>query len=599
MASLATEDLSKLLASLQTTQAHPIGEEQDLKFLNQVLVSKELRALLLVHKKVTAIVGKSLSPTHENNEVAINEANLLIPSVSNSYGISCEVIEILQSYLHRSGSRFARELILLLQRPSFQSLLSVHDTISQKDYVPKLPEIPYDGDEDELTVKIVQLVKSNEPLAQTAEPIVGATIKTDERTGKIVIARVMHGGAADRSGLIHSGDEVIEVNGIDVLGKTPNDVLDILQKAEGTITFKLVPTESQRESRENRVRVRALFDFTAALDRYIPCKEAGLDFCRGDIIHIVSQDDPYWWQARKEGDRQMRAGLIPSRMLQEKRIAYERANSANNNGDSLVGCGSSSSVVGSLSPSSGAGTTTTQKVMYSLAENDDFDRQEIATYEEVARLLPHPAAPRPIVLIGPPGVGRNELKRRLIALDPDKFRTTIPYTSRLAKTGEADGVDYHFLERQQMERDIDDGLFVEFGEYKGNLYGTATRSVKEIVELGYTCILNPHHQALKTLRTGEFKPHVVYIKAPPLDVLKETRGAAYARSTFDENCSRGFTDDELQEMIRSGQRMEYHYGHYFDDVIVNGDLSVAFDQLLTVTRKLDTHPQWVPVCWVV
>ena len=60
----------------------------------------------------------------------------------------------------------------------------------------------------------------------------GATIKTDERTGKIVIARVMHGGAADRSGLIHSGDEVIEVNGIDVLGKTPNDVLDILVRPQ-------------------------------------------------------------------------------------------------------------------------------------------------------------------------------------------------------------------------------------------------------------------------------------------------------------------------------------------------------------------------------
>ena len=41
------------------------------------------------------------------------------------------------------------------------------------------------------------------------------------------------------------------------------------------------------------------------------------------------------WQARKEGDGQMRAGLIPSRMLQEKRIAYERAHSANNNGDLL------------------------------------------------------------------------------------------------------------------------------------------------------------------------------------------------------------------------------------------------------------------------
>lgn len=56
----------------------------------------------------------------------------------------------------------------------------------------------------------------------------GATIKTDEETGKIIIARIMHGGAADRSGLIHVGDEVIEVNGINVEGKTPNDVLAIL-----------------------------------------------------------------------------------------------------------------------------------------------------------------------------------------------------------------------------------------------------------------------------------------------------------------------------------------------------------------------------------
>ena len=66
----------------------------------------------------------------------------------------------------------------------------------------------------------------------------GATIKTDERTGKIVIARVMHGGAADRSGLIHPGDEVIEVNGIDVLGKTPNDVLEILVSIDTFIFWR-------------------------------------------------------------------------------------------------------------------------------------------------------------------------------------------------------------------------------------------------------------------------------------------------------------------------------------------------------------------------
>jgi C-terminal processing protease CtpA/Prc len=54
----------------------------------------------------------------------------------------------------------------------------------------------------------------------------------------------MHGGAADRSGLIFPGDEVIEVNGISTDEKTPDDVLQILKQSEGTITFKLVPCDT-------------------------------------------------------------------------------------------------------------------------------------------------------------------------------------------------------------------------------------------------------------------------------------------------------------------------------------------------------------------
>lgn len=64
--------------------------------------------------------------------------------------------------------------------------------------------------------------------------------------------------------------------------------------------------------------------------------------------------------------------------------------------------------------------------MYDAAENDDFDREEIPTYEEVAKLYPRPGLYRPVVLIGPPGVGRNELKRRIMASDPDKYKTPVP-----------------------------------------------------------------------------------------------------------------------------------------------------------------------------
>ena len=70
-----------------------------------------------------------------------------------------------------------------------------------------------------------------------------------------------------------------------------------------------------------QIRVKAHFDFNPLQDSSIPCPEAGLGFKRGDILHIVNQDDPNWWQARKDGDRSMRAGLIPSRQLQERYIS--------------------------------------------------------------------------------------------------------------------------------------------------------------------------------------------------------------------------------------------------------------------------------------
>lgn len=52
----------------------------------------------------------------------------------------------------------------------------------------------------------------------------------------------MHGGAADRSGLIHVGDEVIEVNGMNVEGKTPNDVLVILVNFQSLLKHRLSVT---------------------------------------------------------------------------------------------------------------------------------------------------------------------------------------------------------------------------------------------------------------------------------------------------------------------------------------------------------------------
>lgn len=64
--------------------------------------------------------------------------------------------------------------------------------------------------------------------------------------------------------------------------------------------------------------MRALFDYVPLEDKATPCQEAGLPFKRGDILQVVSQDDATWWQAKKVGDSNLRAGLIPSKQFQER-----------------------------------------------------------------------------------------------------------------------------------------------------------------------------------------------------------------------------------------------------------------------------------------
>lgn len=119
-------------------------------------------------------------------------------------------------------------------------------------------------------------------------------------------------------------------------------------------------------------------------------------------------------------------------------------------------------------------------------------------------------------------------------------------TTRPMRQGEVAGREYLFVSRDKMETDIAAGKFIESGEYKGHLYGTSTESVRSIVNAGCVCVLAPHYQAIKALRTPQLKPYVVHVKPPAtFEQLKATRSAARARSTFDEANARAFSVSEM------------------------------------------------------
>ncbi|XP_004417404.1 PREDICTED: MAGUK p55 subfamily member 7 [Odobenus rosmarus divergens] len=561
--------LYELLTALPAQLQPHVDSQEDLTFLWDMFGEKSLHSLVKIHEK--------LHYYEKQNPV---------PILHGAAVLADDLAEELQNKPLNSESR---ELLKLLSKPNVKALLSVHDTVAQKNYDPVLPPMPDDIDEEEDSVKIIRLVKNREPL--------GATIKKDEQTGAIIVARIMRGGAADRSGLIHVGDELREVNGIPVEDKRPEEIIQILAQSQGAITFKIIPSiKEETPSKEGKMFIKALFDYDPNEDKAIPCKEAGLSFKKGDILQIMSQDDATWWQAKHAGDANPRAGLIPSKHFQERRLALRRP-------EILV-----QPLKVSNRKSSGFRRSfrlsrkdkKTNKSMYECKKSDQYDTADVPTYEEVTPYRRQTNEKyRLVVLVGPVGVGLNELKRKLLISDTQHYGVTVPHTTRARRSQESDGVEYIFISKHLFETDVQNNKFIEYGEYKNNYYGTSIDSVRSVLARNKVCLLDVQPHTVKHLRTLEFKPYVIFIKPPSIERLRETRkNAKIISSRDDQGAAKPFTEEDFQEMIKSAQIMENQYGHLFDKIIVNDDLTVAFNELKTTFDKLETEAHWVPVSWL-
>ncbi|KAM6288822.1 MAGUK p55 subfamily member 2-like [Aegotheles albertisi] len=228
-------------------------------------------------------------------------------------------------------------------------------------------------------------------------------------------------------------------------------------------------------------------------------------------------------------------------------------------------------------------------IVRSLAK---FDRHELLIYEEVARMPPFRW--KTLVLLGAQGVGRRSLKNKLIMSDQACYSTTVPYTSRKPKESERDGDRYRFVSRGEMEADIKVGRYLEHGEYEGNLYGTKINSTRAVVEAGKMCILDVNPQAVKVLRTAEFVPYVVFIKAPGPETLQAMNQVALGSGV----ATKQLTEAEAKRTVEESGRIQCGYGHYFDLSLTNDDLERTFGQLCEAMECLCTQPQWVPISWV-
>ncbi|KAL6085022.1 hypothetical protein STEG23_026644, partial [Scotinomys teguina] len=569
--------------ALLTSQLRPdSNHREEMGFLRDVFSEKSLSYLMKIHEKLRYYERQS--PT---------------PVLHSAMALAEDVMEELQAASVHSDER---ELLQLLSTPHLRAVLMVHDTVAQKNFDPVLPPLPDNIDEDfeEESVKIVRLVKNKEPL--------GATIRRDEHSGAVVVARIMRGGAADRSGLVHVGDELREVNGIAVLHKRPDEISQILAQSQGSITLKIIPaTQEEDRFKESKVFMRALFHYDPREDRAIPCQEAGLPFQRRQVLEVVSQDDPTWWQAKRVGDTNLRAGLIPSKQFQERRLSYRRTTGTLPSPQSFKKppydqpCDKETCdceeyfkghYVAGLRRSFRLGCRERLGGSQEAKVPAGPESQELLTYEEVVRHHQQPGErPRLVVLIGSLGAQLHELKQRVVAEDPQHFGVAVPHTTRPRKSHEKEGVEYHFISKQAFEADIHHNKFLEHGEYKENLYGTSLEAIQAVMAKNKVCLVDVEPEALRHLRTPEFKPYIIFVKP----AIQEKRKTPPVSPDSEDTAT--LLDEQQQEMATSAAFIDQHYGHLIDTVLVREDLQGICSQLRAVIEKLSKDTYWVPIAW--
>ncbi|KAM6954550.1 MAGUK p55 subfamily member 5b [Aplochiton taeniatus] len=542
-------ELAELLGALRRVQGclEDAQSQEDVKLVYQLLNQDDFQSAFAVHSAVTQQMSR---------------AGHTSPITAQAQGLCHEVQRILQASQQKEGV----ELKALLTTPHLQALMEAHDCVAELEPEPGESVTQYLGE----TVKLVRLEKARDiPL--------GATVRND--MDSVVVSRLVKGGAAEKSGLLSEGDEILEINSIPVRGKSVNDVHDLLLQMHGTLTFLLIPSSQNKPAppRQNVIHVRSYFDYDPSDDPFVPCRELGLSFQKGDILHVISQDDPNWWQAYRDGDEdnQPLAGLIPGKSFQQQRETLKKTIVERNpETQGKLWCAKKNK-------------KQKKKTMYNPVTNaDNFD--DILTYEEMA-LYHQPAnRKRPVALIGPPGSGQDELRRRLLSLEPDRFSGAIPHTTRASRTHERNGREYHFVNRVAFETDQAAGKFIESGEYERNLYGTSSDSVRQVINSGRICLMCLHTKSLRVLRSSNLKPYVILI-APPSQERLRTLLAKEGKNPKPE---------ELKEIIEKAREMEQSYGHLFDAAIVNAEPDTAFHELRRMIEKLDTEPQWVPSSWL-
>lgn len=175
-----------------------------------------------------------------------------------------------------------------------------------------------------------------------------------------------------------------------------------------------------------------------------------------------------------------------------------------------------------------------------------------------------------IVVSAPSGCGKGTILGEV--LKDDSFYYSVSATTRSPRPGEQDGVNYHFLSREQFEEKINSDGMLEYAEYCGNYYGTPKDKVLEKINEGKNVILEIEVQGAMQIRKKCPDALFIFIAPPSVAELRNRL------------VNRGTESIEVIEQRVSEAAHEISFAEKYDYIVINDDLETAINDFKAVTR---------------
>lgn len=171
-------------------------------------------------------------------------------------------------------------------------------------------------------------------------------------------------------------------------------------------------------------------------------------------------------------------------------------------------------------------------------------------------------------MVAPSGGGKSTMTKRLLN-DFDELHFSVSATTRKPREGEENGIHYFFLTKEEFQKGIDEGNFLEWEEfYNGTLYGTLRSNVENELKKGYFILLDIDVLgALNVKKIFGDEALAIFIQPPSLDVLQERL------------LKRGTEDNRTIQTRIDRAKKEMAYANRFDELVINDDLETAYSQI--------------------